>query len=120
MSAALLPVPPKGKHPEALKPYAFKPGHKGGPGRPPRDVELTYFEAMHAGCDLKVFQEIVKAVAARALKGNLCAAKLLFDRLLPAKRLEDLGLNAGQINVLVLNDGELLERREALREVIAK
>jgi hypothetical protein len=96
------------------------PGNPGGPGRPKAAAEAKYFTALRSDCDLETFGKVVKAVVEKALKGDVAAARLLFDRLLPVSRLEDLGAAAGRVNVLVLSGREVEGRREALRQAIVR
>lgn len=98
----------------------FLPGNKGGPGRPKAALEARYLKALRANCDLERFGELVKVVVDRAIKGDIQAAKLLFDRFVPAGRLDELKGQALGVNRLVVESSELERRREWLREIIVR
>jgi len=48
----------------------FAPGNGGGPGRPPRPVELHYLRAISDACPLETWQEIVKRAVDLAKTGD--------------------------------------------------
>lgn len=48
----------------------FAPGNAGGPGRPPRPVELHYLRAISDACPLETWQEIVNKAVDDAKAGD--------------------------------------------------
>lgn len=51
----------------------FAPGNAGGPGRPPRPVELHYLRAISDACPLDVWRDIVQKAVDLAKTGDAAA-----------------------------------------------
>jgi N-acetylglucosamine kinase-like BadF-type ATPase len=67
----------------------FAKGWKGGPGRPPREVELEYLAAFRQACSPADLAAVVATVVMLAKSGDMVAAKLLLSHALPiSARLE--------------------------------
>lgn len=87
-------LPPIPEEEKPKKKTGFQPGHKLSHGRPvgSKNRVTILKEAIKNDSEeviLKHFPKIVDAVCKKAEKGDLRAAKLLFDRILPAKKVVD-------------------------------
>jgi len=78
----------------------FVKGHKGGPGRPPKEREERYYEITLTSCTFEQWKGIVQKAVEQALEGDATARKFLADYLLgpPAQRLEHSGPNGSPIS----------------------
>jgi hypothetical protein len=61
----------------------FLPGHKGGPGRPPRATEAEYLDALKASVPLDRWQRVIEAALQQAEQGDPKARDWLAKYLLP-------------------------------------
>ena len=70
--------------PENIEPHKFKKGHTGNPnGRPKKLPELNKIMADILGDEkngLTAAERILKAIEAKALRGDIKAAEMLLDR----------------------------------------
>lgn len=62
----------------------FVKGHCGGPGRPRRQTEVEYLTTMRETISLQDWAEMVRAMVARAKKGDVQAFQCLCKFNLPA------------------------------------
>lgn len=84
----------------------FKKGYSGNPnGRPKRDVEQEYLDAVIGACPLSRWKVIVKKAVEQAERGNPVARKWLSDYLVPPiQRLEHSGEGGGPLLIEYVND----------------
>ncbi len=66
----------------------FAPGNAGGPGRPPRPVELHYLRAISDACPLETWRDIVQKAVDLAKTGDPQARAWLSKYLCGASNLE--------------------------------
>ena len=64
----------------------FKKGNPGGPGRPPRMVEMDYLSALSEQVPREEFAAIVRDAVARARNGDAKAREWLSRYLLPSEK----------------------------------
>jgi hypothetical protein len=65
-----------------LIPYHFKPGHPGGPGRPPKSTEDRILQELSRQLDDATLTSIISATIERAKNGENKALRLLFEYLI--------------------------------------
>lgn len=81
----------------------FVEKNKGGPGRPPREVEADYHAALIGRVSMQDWGEIVDRAVRDAKKGDPTARKWLSDYIIgpPVQRNEHTGTDGGPLSILV-------------------
>ena len=59
----------------------FVKGNGGGPGRPPKEREIRYYEIMQTACTFKEWRAICQKAVDQAKRGDATARKWLTDYL---------------------------------------
>lgn len=81
----------------------FVKGHEKTGGRKKRPAEVAYFDAFKDNVTPEELGEIARIVSDKAKRGNLAAAKIVFDYLLglPVQRTEITGKDGNAIKIKV-------------------
>jgi hypothetical protein len=81
----------------------FKKGYKGGPGRPPREVEEEYRQILVSNVSQEDWAAIVRRAVSDAKKGDTSARKFIADYLIgpPIERKELTGAD-GPIQITIV------------------
>lgn len=87
----------------------FTKGHPGGPGRPKREVEYDYLNALSEGVSSADWMKIVKRAVADAAKGN-DKARAWLSRYLIGDKIEH--VHSGDLSDV--SDEELVKRAQAM------
>lgn len=81
----------------------FLPGGSGGPGRPPKEREIRYYQILMTTVSFEDWKEIVEKARDQAKRGDFSARKWLSEYLV-GKPDENLNLNG--IRIIVEHVGE--------------
>jgi hypothetical protein len=81
----------------------FRKGNPGGPGRPKKEREITYYRILELSVSENDWAEICKKAAEQAKRGDAVARKWISDYLIgsPIQRMEHSGAEGGALDIVV-------------------